>query len=188
MTSQILKIHAVALEQEFFQATSQQVLTVLEDSLAASDDVSVLTAGIVNWEVWDELQQLEVTPKTLMAFSLFPAIHVAWANGRVEPAEKQALLKAAEQLGVAPSSPAFVLLESWLTGHPDPKLFQVWKHFADAMRLSLSDEAYLQLRDAAIHRAQTIAEAAGGILGLHKVSRAEAAAIEELQSAFTPLP
>jgi len=54
----------------------------------------------------------------------------------------------------------------------------------DAVRPSLSEEAYLQLRDAAIQRAKTIAGAAGGILGLHKVSRAESAAIAALESVF----
>jgi len=185
MTAQTLKIVAIALEQEFFQDADQQVLVAIQDSPRAShDDVMALTAGIVNWKVWDELQQMEITPKTLMAFSLFPAIHVAWADGRVEEAEKQAILKSAEQLGVAASSPAFVLMESWLSGEPHAKLFQAWKQFVDAVRPSLSEEAYLQLRDAAIQRAKTIAGAAGGILGLHKVSRAESAAIAALESVF----
>lgn len=187
MTAHTVKIMSIALEQNFFQNADQQVLIAVQNSPVASEnEVTALTTGIVNWKVWDELQQMEITPKTLMAFSLFPAIHVAWANGRVEDAEKQAILKAAEKLGIAPASPAFVLLESWLSGEPDAKLFDVWKQFVMAIQQSLSEDAYQQLREAAIHRAKTIAEAAGGILGLHKVSRAESAAISELESAFMP--
>ena len=187
MTEQTLKIMAIALEQQFFQAENPQSVAAARGiSTASHEDVAALTTGIVNWKVWDELQQKEITPKTLMAFSLFPAIHVAWANGRVEEAEKQAILNAAEKLGVAPASPAFVLLESWLSGEPDAKLFDAWKQFVVAIQPSLSADAFQQLREAAIHRARTIAEAAGGMLGLHKVSRAESAAIAELESAFSP--
>lgn len=187
MTEHTLRITAIALEQSFFPDTDPQVsATALENAGADADDVTALTAGIVNWKVWDELQRMEITPKTLMAFSLFPAIHVAWANGRVEAAEKDALLQAAETLGISAGSPAFVLLESWLSGEPDEKLFDAWKQFMDAVRPAVSAEAFQQLRDAAIHRARTIAESAGGFLGLHKVSRAESAAIAELESAFAP--
>lgn len=187
MAAKTLKITAIILEQQFFQDADQQIPASTADrALASHEDVSALTAGIVNWKVWDELQLMEITPKTLMAFSLFPAIYVAWANGRVEDAEKQALLTAAEKVGVAPSSPAFVLLESWLSGEPDARLFEAWKQFVNAIRSTLTKDAFEQLRDASIDRAKTIAGAAGGILGLHKVSRAESAAISELESAFLP--
>ena len=107
MTEHTLRITAIALEQSFFPDTDPQVpATALEKAGADADDVTALTAGIVNWKVWDELQRMEITPKTLMAFSLFPAIHVAWANGRVEAAEKDALLQAAEIAGSSSSSSA----------------------------------------------------------------------------------
>ena len=177
---------ASALENEFFQEVEEELMIELYQRSAtdgAADTVANVT-GIADKNVLDELQSVQITPKTLMAFSLFPAIHVAWADGNVESAEKAALLKSAEQLGLVSTSPAFRLLQSWLCRKPAEELFHAWTKFVHAARPVLSDAAFQELRSAATKRARGIAEAAGGLLGFHKVSKAEEAAIAEMEAVF----
>lgn len=180
---------ATALEDAFFHEVDQQLILKLEETrqLEADEDALTVASGIVDRAVLDELLNAQITPKTLVAFSLFPAVHVAWADGHIEIEERKAILKAAEQQGIEADSPACELLHSWLKKKPSEELFQAWKSFIHAVHPTLSAEGYQEMRESAMNRAQKIAEAAGGFLGLHKVSDSETAAIKELDTVFDDL-
>jgi len=143
-----------------------------------------IATGIVDRSVLDELIRVQISPKTLTAFSLFPAVYVAWADGHVEAAEREAVLKSAENLGVSPASPAYELLQSWLHEKPSVELFRAWEGFIHAVRPTLSAKGFLELQNGVTSRARKVAAAAGGILGVHKVSTGEEAAIEALDVVF----
>lgn len=180
-----LEAQAALLEKEFYGGIERELILEVQGCLEEQSDESTATfPGLSNLKILGELQAAEITPKTLMAFSLFPSIHVAWSDGELADKERDAILKAAKSTGVNSGSPAYGLLNSWLNKKPTDDLFSAWKNFVTAIRPALSENAFEELRDAAIKRARTVAEAAGGILGIFKISATEEKALDELTQAF----
>lgn len=139
---------------------------------------------ITDHKVLTELIDCGVRAESLNLLTIVPLVHVAWANGKIEAEERAAILEAAAQVGVQADSPGFALLNGWLCCRPHRTLIRTWKDYVAAIRKFLSPEAYHALHSSTISRARTVAEAAGGLLGFLKVSRAEEAAIQELNLAF----
>ena len=132
----------------------------------------------------DELVGLGLDAGSLAALSLVPLLRVAWADGKVQPKEREALLEAAGKSGMAPGSPAQQLLESWIDREPDPRLFQAWKDYVGALRGSVSEDSIVALRTELLSRAKAVARAAGGILGVGGTVGSEQRVIDELEKAF----
>lgn len=139
---------------------------------------------ITDHKVLTELIDCGVRAESLNLLTLVPMVHVAWANGRIEDEERAAILEAAAKVGVRADSPGFVLLNGWLCCRPHRTLIRTWKDYVTAIRRFLSPDAYQALHTSTVNRARIVAEAAGGLLGFLKVSRAEEAAIQELNLAF----
>jgi hypothetical protein len=186
MSQYHFEAQAALLEKEFYGGIDRELIMEVQGCLEEKGDESSATfPGLSNLKILSELQAAEITPKTLMALSLFPSIHVAWADGELADKERNAILKAAESTGVSSGSPAYGLLDSWLNKKPTDELFSAWKNFITAIRPALTENAFEELRDAANRRARSVAEAAGGILGIHRISAAEEKALQELEKAFT---
>ena len=177
---------ASALEDEFFHRVDQKLIERLrqQHDREVDEDALTIATGISDRSLLDELINLKITSKSLIAFSLFPAIYVAWADGHVEIAERKAVLKAARQLGVTPESAAFELLQSWLSTKPSAQLFRAWGDFIHALRPTLSVKGFRELHEGVVRRARVVANAAGGIFGVHKVAPSEQAAIDKLHAVF----
>lgn len=186
MPKHVFERRAQALEDEFFRRVDQQLIVQLTAAQRKESDRDALTlaSGIVDRQVLDELLAIEITPKTLAAFSLFPAVHVAWANGYVAREEREAVLKAAHDQGIVSESAAHQLLGSWLKEKPTEQLFDAWKGFIQAVPPTVSASAFQELRDAAMNRAHDIAEAAGGFLNVLSVSAKEKEALAQLDTVF----
>lgn len=177
---------ASALEDEFFHRVDQKLIERLhqQHDREVDEDALTIATGISDRNLLDELINLKITSKSLIAFSLFPVIYVAWADGHVEVAERKNVLEAARRLGVIPESAAFELLESWLSTKPSAELFRAWVDFIHALRPTLSVKGFRELHEGVIERSREVAGAAGGILGIHKAAQSEQAAIEKLHTVF----
>lgn len=186
MKNDQLAHNSVALEEVFFQSNDGHFTVERQQWSVMAGDFKLMNAiiGVSDEAVLSELSQLEVTPATLMAFSLFPAIHVAWADGKLELSEKDAILKSASHLGITSDSSAFKLLEYWLCQEPSAELLQAWRRFVHEVGPALTDAAFQDLRSAAMKRASSVARSAGGFLGFNKTSRAEKTALSELDAIF----
>ena len=76
-------------------------------------------------------------------------------------------------------------MASWLEKRPKPELLDAWREYVSQLKGSLDAASYSLLRTNVLQRAQQIAEAAGGFLGLgEKVSAQERAVLDDLASAF----
>jgi hypothetical protein len=175
-----------SLEEAFFAQHNQRLLRKLREQAAHRERQEALAraTGISNVELLDRLIELDVNVERAAAFTLVPVVEVAWADGEVQAKEREAILKAAAQHGLAPGTLAYELVESWLERAPDPRLLQVWKAYTSAFAASLTPEQRQALRHDLLHRAHAVAEAAGGFLGMASVSKAERAMIEEMEKAF----
>lgn len=186
MLQNALYRRAKALEDGFYHRVDQGLIVKLQEQtqFEADEDALAIACGIVDRKLLDELLAVDVTPKTLAAFSLFPAVYVAWSDGHVAPAEKDAVLQAVQDLGICKATPAYQLLECWLQRKPAHELVVAWKDFIHAARPTLSVEGFQELRDASMLRAHRISEAAGGFLGIGRVSAKEKESLAELEEVF----
>lgn len=175
------------LEETFFRKENEKLLEKMRAGKQAAMDrveISRLT-GITQDTVLDALLAMKLNAETMTAFTLFPLIEVAWADGAVDAKEKKAVLDSAAAQGIAPDSAAAQLLEGWLNSKPSPKLHDTWKAYVQAMCESIAPIERENLKNELLAWARRVAQASGGILGTgEKVSSAEESALKRLAEAF----
>lgn len=176
-----------ALEEAFFAKHNERLRRALKERAEAEERRQALAeaSGITDPAVLDELIELEIEPEAVAAFALIPLVEVAWADGDVHVKEREAILQAAQESGLAPGGVARELLQSWLSERPGSQVLKAWETYTAALAGSLDASGRTRLRKEIVGRARAVAEAAGGILGLgSKISAAEREMIEKLEKAF----
>jgi len=181
-----LKKYGKALEESFFERENQKLLAKLREQGARERKRATLREAlkIDDEDVLDHLVALDVSPETIVAFSLVPLVEVAWADGEIQPDEREAILRAADERGVSGSAISRQLLDSWLRRRPPAALLEVWRHYSKALLQELDANDCRMMRERVIGSARAVAEAAGGFLGLGSISAAEKAALQDLELTF----
>jgi tellurite resistance protein len=168
------KENARLLQQLRDRAKQQERRAAMRDVVRVDDDALI-----------DHLITLGLEPETVLALQLVPLAAVAWADGKIEPNERDAVLKAAAAEGIAPDSVAGQMLGNWLQHRPGAELVDAWKRQMRALWPSLSPKERDEIRGSALERARSVAESAGGFLGLtSKISPQEKAVLDELAKAL----
>jgi tellurite resistance protein len=163
------------LLQQMRERTKQQERRAAMREVVRVDDDALI----------DHLLALGLEPQTVLALQLVPLAAIAWADGQIEPRERDAVLKAAAAQGIAPESVAGQTLGNWLEQRPSADLVDAWKRQMRALWPSLSPKERDEIRASALERARSVAEAAGGFLGLtSKISPQEKAVLDELAQAL----
>lgn len=181
-----LSRRAAVLEQSFAYETDLRLVEQARRDFERQQDIEAISEAtqITDQVILTELINCGVRADSLHILTLLPLVHVAWAGGHIERAERLAILAAAEREGVRSDSPGYQILDGWLKNRPHPALIKTWKDYVAAIRLFVAANTYETLRQNTLTRARQVAEAAGGFLGFQKVSRAEEAALHELNEAF----
>ena len=185
-TSNPLAAREHALEEVFFRKVDAKLLDNLRSRLTVDQELERLAeeTGIHDQEVLKELLDLRFTPQNLLALWLVPLTQVAWADGQVQPAEREAVLLALCKHGYSGDSPAWHLLESWLDHKPCDDVLKAWKDYARATVASAGEKRLMLLRHELHNRAREVAEAAGGVFGFHPVSKAEEMVLQQIDEAL----
>jgi tellurite resistance protein len=164
------KENARLLQQMRERAKQQERRTTMREVVRVDDDALI-----------DHLIALGLEPETVLALQLVPLAAIAWADGRIEPRERDAVLKAAAAKGLAPDSLAGQMLDRWLMHQPGAELVDAWKRQMRALWPSLSPKERDEIRASALERARSVAEATGGFLGLtSRISPEEKAVLDDL--------
>jgi hypothetical protein len=187
MTRDILRDRESAFEFEFCHKVDRKLLARLREQLDSEERQRALSqaTGIEEASVLQELDSLGIRSQSVLALSLYPLVHVAWSDGTVDENERAAVLASLEGADRGISEPSRQLLEVWLKKRPCDDLFTAWRHYVAALMRTLTPVARRTVKFSLISRSRRVAESAGGILGIHKTSAAEEAAIAELENAFT---
>ena len=144
-------------------------------------------SGVTDLALLDRLAGLGIRAETLAALTLVPLIEVAWADGHMDPKERDAILDAARQTGLDEEAPSYRLLRIWTHDRPAPALASAWSDFVQAVGSELAAEERVRFEARILGHARAVAEAARGILGLGpRVSKSEEAVLERLASSFGP--
>lgn len=173
-----------ALEEAFFAAENERRLARLRSVKLAEvskHDLAQAT-GINDPAVLDELVEAGVRTETLAAFALVPLVRVAWATGRIQGPEREAVLRAAVDKGLREGGEPYGMLEHWLHEQPANHLYETWDDYARALVASLDPDRRAQLRKDLLERAREVARAARNFAGIGpRVSPEEEQVLEELE-------
>lgn len=175
-----------ALEEAFFRKQEERQLQRLHERRErdAAREALARHCRITDAALLDRLLDLGLRAETVDALVLVPLALVAWADGAIDPHEREALLRAAADRGIAQGSPGHALLEGWTEHRPAPELLDAWRDYLRAVLPALDAEQRRDLETTLLGRARAVAEAAGGFLGIGSVSKAEETVLAALAAAF----
>lgn len=138
-------------------------------------------------ELRDALYGLGLDEQSLPAVALLPLVEVAWADGRIQKAERTLILDVArERGGLSPDGEA--LLETWLRYRPSDRYLNQGRQVLAALAHRGHGEGGVTARtlEEVVALCSEVAEAAGGVFGrIGAIDPAEKAAINEIASALS---
>lgn len=179
---------STSLEDAFFARENKALLAEMRRKTGDEDRKDRLreVVRIKDDAFVNRLATLGVEPQTVLAVVLIPLVFVAWADGKLDERERNAILEAASERGAVAESIARRLLESALKAPPDPKLLVLWKTYVKRLWGRFTADEAWQMRKNVLHSAREVAEAAGGRLGLtSKISAEERRVLEEMEKILT---
>jgi hypothetical protein len=187
MADESLQDRKHALEDAFYREGTETYRAQLELRRAEEGALEDLAgaSGISDEAVLRRLAGLGIRADTLAALTLIPLIEVAWADGKMDAKEREAVLSGAESTGISKESPSHGLLRIWIEDPPAPDLVDAWSEFISALCREFDDEQTEHLRSKVLGRALEVAEATGGFPGRRpRVSKEERTVLESLARAF----
>lgn len=175
-----------ALEDQFFNEVDRKLIEKLREEREHQNERERLRAstGLKDDQVLEELLALGINNDTMSALSLLPLVWVAWADGNVQPEERAAVLSAASESGITEGTPAMALLSGWMKQKPSPEMLEAWMDYVRALKAVATPETLQRVKQSILMRAHEVADAAGGFLGIAKVSARESGVLSELEKAF----
>ena len=174
---------SVDLEEAFFAKENARLLEEIrrKDKREERREMLRQVVRIQDDAFLDRLIALDIGPERAMALRLIPLVFVAWADGGVDERERDAILRAAQEQGLAADEVARRMLHDWLETRPDPKMLTLWKEYIRRIWNHFTPDEQWQMRQNLLAAAKEVASAAGGLLGLHKISAAEQAVLDDLE-------
>jgi tellurite resistance protein len=179
--------HHRDLEESFFgkpRAELRERLRKAERTRTRQMETLAEVSGIEDVEVLEKLVLLGIRSETLAALTLYPLVAVAWADGKVDRHEREAVLRGARECSVAPGSVSYDLLAGWLEERPDAVLLRAWQGLVRELAGQVDAEWRLVFARELLARAHAVAEASGGFLALEKTSADEQTVLDRLRDAF----
>jgi uncharacterized tellurite resistance protein B-like protein len=177
----------LGLEQEYFRSKDAELVTKLKSVFHAKMEKDEITkaSGITDPAVLDRMVAVQLRGEMLVAFKLYPLVEIAWADGKLDPSEADAVIDAAIKSGVPKDSESLKRLKEWLERGPNDNARAVWRMYAAQLRKTLSKEELETFRTDLLRYAKTVAQASGGVLGMFfQVSLSEQRVIDIVEQSL----
>ena len=185
MSADALERFARSIEAAFYKKDVASFRSALAAEEAEAAGALGRATGIDDSDLLARLAELGIRPETLAALTLIPLIEAAWADGVMHAKEREAVLRGAASIGIAPASASYRLLELWTIERPAPEIAAIWREFIEVIARSLNVRERFALRAKVIGRAWAVARAAGSFLdATPSVSPEENATLDALDAAF----
>ena len=131
------------------------------------------------------LNALGVDEVTVEVLALLPLIQVAWADGEIQPEERETILRIAREQYHLGEDGAH-LLEGWLSHPPSPSYLERCRRVLVALAhehkgFSIQPDHL----DDVVDFSRQVAEAAGGFLGFRTIDESEAQALADIAAALS---
>jgi hypothetical protein len=188
MPEDMLKKRERGLEEEWVNRHERELVEKLRQR-GSLDEIGMALAVKLQADdpvLLQRARDLGITLENGPAFLLAPLVQVAWAEGTVTEAERDAVLRIAGHRGIDPASTAFGQLVAWLNKRPSDELFDTAIEVLKA-GFSVLTPPERQERIAVLGRAcREVAQASGGVwkqLGLSSgVSGEEHSLLDQLKA------
>jgi hypothetical protein len=186
MSREFLADRRKALEEEFFRQEDRRKLEALRAAKRRRTTAEELreVSGIEDESVLDALAELGITRETLAAVALAPLVEVAWADRRIDDTERGTVLARAHAKGVETGTPAYELLERWLSQPPPDTLFAGWTRYVRALSVSLLPEKAAELKRELMSFAREVGLASGGPMNVGKITPQQQRVLDAVDAAF----
>ncbi len=186
MSEVTLEERGRALENQFYEKENKEKLSAMKEKLDSqkSKDELRKASGMTDDAVLDRLVHLGLTANTIAALSLVPLIQVAWADGTIQDNERTAILQGAHGKGLEQGTAGYELLQTWLAKPPSTELLEAWEAYIKSLTAQLNDEQNRLLKNQIVGFAKMVAAAAGGFLGIGRVSASEEKVLHRIEAAF----
>jgi len=143
--------------------------------------------GIRNAEVLEDLVGHNFSAADVSALASVPLVEVAWADGEVQPSERDVLLNSMEDCGIQHDSKEFATVEHWLHHRPSDDVLAVWESYISGLCEQRSPDEREALESAVHAGANRMAVAHAGVLDRlvgDRTSKEERDMIAELDRPF----
>ncbi len=178
------------LEDQFFAGREQAALEKLRNELHEKAAVEALIEFTgVGDESPEDLHFVETLVKhgvnvaTFGALRFTPVVLVAWADSKLEDAERKSILTKASLMGV--SDEVHSVLDNWLAAEPAADLKTAWFGFMGRYIGTLNSDDKQALKSELLTNSTDVAASAGGYFGFGTISAVEQAVIDEVSSLFS---
>ena len=187
MSEVTLEERGKALENQFYEKENKEKLAAMKSKLDSQRTKEELrkASGMTDEAVLEKLVHLGLRANTIAALSLVPLIQVAWADGAIQDNERVAILQGAHGKGLEKGTDGYELLQTWLQKRPSDELIEAWEAYIQALASQLNDEQRRLLKNQIVGFAKMVAAAAGGFLGIGRVSASEEKVLNRIEAAFT---
>ncbi len=138
-------------------------------------------------ELLAELEQLGIDENSYKLVALLPLVHVAWADGKVQPEERALIIEIAKKRGMADEK-GMALIEKWLTDEPSPFMLHKGRKVLGELYLrsdGMGRDVDRDMLEDVLAFCEGVADSAGGVFGLFgRVAGEEKAAITKIAGAL----
>lgn len=154
-------------EDRYFHAVEAETRKKLRDSLdrnakqLAEHSKIADAVGTDDHAIAERIKTLGFDGESAAVFDLLPLIHVAWADGTVQRAERSAILKILEARGIQPGTQPFQTIESLLEEKPSDAFMDQSLELLREVVKSTGGRA-----DEIVDLCIKVAAASGGFLGV----------------------
>lgn len=137
--------------------------------------------------ILNALEKLGYDQTNATLLYLVPLIHVAWADGSMDRAERNRILVMAGLQGVRDDIPAYQQLLSWLDRRPPEEFFRGTLNAIQAIFASLPEETQRLRKEHLIRCCREVAFASCGFFGWRsKICIAKRALIQQIDKMLDP--
>lgn len=171
------------VEESYFHRKERELIKKLKAKAAKEAARQALSeaVGVSDEGILQTLEGMGIDREVAAVLHLFPLVTVAWADGDISKEERAKIVEAARAWGVQEGTAADAKLKGWLASRPDKfTTTRAMKVICDIMQFRGAAKRS-DYRADIMKLCETVAAAAGGILGLgRKVSAAERAVIKRV--------
>ncbi len=135
----------------------------LEDNARALEEAARIASAVDTDDtaIAEQIRKLGFTGESARVFDLLPLVHVAWADGSVQSAERKEIMRIVAKRGIGPDSEGAKVLAALLDEAP-PEAFM--RKSREILRVLLSRSE--GRADDVVELCMKVAAASGGFLGL----------------------
>ena len=171
-----------SLEEEYFRRKNRELVEKMQQDARSEQARREMGAqvGIDDPEMLRELQKLGFTADTVALLPLVPVVEVAWADGSVAAAERDAIRSLARSRGIADGTAAYHQLEAWLADRPGADVFSGATRLIRAIIDAPAGDQRSMTADDLVAYCESIASASGGLFGVRKISPEERTALSSI--------